>query len=92
MSPPRLLFRLAVALALLLGTAVVAAPHLDAGAAAPHGWRRLIALFARDAVLRRTSLASAAGLLVTASVFFLPGQGAARPAPRPPRSAGGVGA
>ncbi len=31
---------------------------------------RVLTLFARDAVVRRTALASALGLMVTASVFF----------------------
>jgi hypothetical protein len=32
----------------------------------------LLALFARDAAIRRTALASAVGLMVTACVFFRP--------------------
>ena len=76
----RMLFGLAGLWAGLLVAAVVAAPWLDAGEEAPRGWGRLVALFARDPVLRRTSLASAAGLVVTACVFFQPPPG---PPPRP---------
>jgi hypothetical protein len=76
----RVLFGLAGTAAALLVAAVVAAPWLDAGGEAPGGWGRLVALFARDPALRRTSLASAAGLFVTACVFFRPPSG---PAPRP---------
>jgi hypothetical protein len=67
---PWVLFRLTVGVALLLFGLVVLAPWLDAGAAHPQGWQRLIAVFARDLTLRRTALASGVGLLVTASVFF----------------------
>jgi hypothetical protein len=87
-GPSRWLFRLACAAAALLVAAVVLAPRLDDGAAAPRGWRRLAAVFARDAALRRTSLASAAGLLVTACVFFQPGP----TVPPRPRSSGVAGA
>jgi hypothetical protein len=80
----RSLFAAACAAALLLCAAVVAAPWLAGGEAA--GWRRVLALFAHDAALRRTSLASAAGLVVTACVFFRPGP---RPPRRPRRAFGG---
>jgi hypothetical protein len=66
----RWLFRLAYAAALGLVVAVVAAPWIDTSETATTSWQRMVALFAKDAVLRRTSLASAAGLLVTACVFF----------------------
>jgi hypothetical protein len=90
----RWLFRLCFALATLLLALVLLAPLLDAGEPAPTGGRRILALFARDSALRRTSLASAAGLVVTACVFFLP---ASPPAPGPdgprrPRSSGIAGA
>ncbi len=68
---PRLLFVLAFVLSILLIVLVIAAPLLDNGEA------RLLALFARDPALRRTALACAVGLVVTACVFF-------RPPPRPP--------
>jgi hypothetical protein len=99
---PRLLFRLACAAAALLVAAVLAAPWLDtarrAGGVSPllPGWARLVALFAHDAALRRTSLASAAGLLVTACVFFRPPQplpdSTPHTAPRPRPPDGGAGA
>jgi hypothetical protein len=79
---PRLLFCLAVALALGLGGAVLAAPALDRDG--PGGAGRLVAVFARDAAVRRTAAAAALGLLVTACVFFrAPRPG--RRGPRPPR-------
>lgn len=76
----RLLFVLAVgaALALLLG--VLLAPWFDTGAHDAHDARDAVALFARDVTLRRTSVASAVGLLVTACVFFR-----RRRLPSPPR-------
>jgi hypothetical protein len=81
----RLLFAAACAAALLLCAAVVAAPWLARGEG--KGWR-LLALFAHDEAVRRTSLAGAAGLVVTACVFFRGGP----PRPRRPRRAFGVGA
>jgi hypothetical protein len=69
---PRLLFVLAFAVSILLTVLVVAAPLVD------NGESRLVALFARDPALRRTALASAVGLVVTACVFF-------RPPRRPPQ-------
>ncbi len=81
----RLLFAAACAAALLLCAAVVAAPWLGGGEA--RGWRRVLALFAHATAVRRTSLASAAGLVVTACVFFRPGP--PRPPRRPRRAFGG---
>jgi hypothetical protein len=78
---PRLLFRLTLALAALLLLGVVAAPLLDREGAPSDDWSRVVSLFARDAALRRTSLASAVGLAVTGWVFFRP----ARRAVAPPR-------
>ncbi len=69
---PRLLFVLAFALSLLLIVLVIAAPLVDNGGA------RLLSLFARDPALRRTAVACAVGLIVTACVFF-------RAPPRPPQ-------
>ena len=69
---PRLLFRLTLALAALLLLLVVAAPLLDGEGGQAEGWARVVALFARDATLRRTAVASAVGLAVTAWVFFRP--------------------
>ena len=76
---PRLLFGLAFLLSLSLIVLVILAPLVDNGDAQPEGWTRLLALFAHDAAIRRTALASAFGLMVTASVFFRPPP---RPAPR----------
>jgi hypothetical protein len=82
---PRLLFCLTVALALALGSLVVAAPALDREGRPGDGWARLVAVFARDTAVRRVALAGAAGLLVTACVFFrAPARG--RRDSRPPRS------
>lgn len=50
---------------------------------------RILYLFAHDATLRRTSLASALGLIVTAFVFFQGPSERERPLRRrPPRSSG----
>jgi hypothetical protein len=84
---PRLLFGLTVAASAVLFLLVFLCPLLDNGQEQPHGWARLVAVFARDTALRRTALASAVGLLVTACVFFQP-TGPSRPArrgPRPPK-------
>jgi hypothetical protein len=83
----RALFAAACAAALLLCGAVVAAPWLDRSVS--HGGR-LLALFAHDGAVRRTSLAGAAGLVVTACVFFRGGP--RRPRPRPRRGHFGGGA
>jgi hypothetical protein len=84
----RSLFRLVCGLALLLVLLVLAAPLLDDGDAGVGGWRRLVFLFAHDVTLRRTSLASAIGMLVTACVFFQPAvdNSAQVPPPRKRRS------
>ncbi len=66
----RLLFMVTVILAIALTALVILAPWLD-GIVGP-GWDRLLEVFARDTLVRRTALASAAGLLVTALVFFRP--------------------
>lgn len=76
---PRLLFRLASALSVLLIALVILSPLVDNGEAQPAGWADVLALFARDAATRRTAVAVAAGLLVTACIFFRP--------PGPPRPA-----
>jgi hypothetical protein len=75
----RWLFRLTCAAAVALVLLVVVAPWLEGWASDP-SWARVLGLFAHDATLRRTSLASAVGLVVTAYVFF---QG---PGPPPGRS------
>jgi hypothetical protein len=76
---PRLLFGLAFALSFLLIVLVILSPLVDNGDAQPAGWAHVLALFARDPVTRRTAVASAVGLVVTACAFFRPPP---RPAPR----------
>jgi hypothetical protein len=68
----RCLFRLTCAAAVALALLVVLAPWLEGRVEPGSGWGRVVALFAQDVTLRRTSLASAAGLVVTAYVFFRP--------------------
>jgi hypothetical protein len=82
----RLLFALAVGAALSLFLLVLIAPLLDDGVSEAHG---TVALFARDVTLRRTTLASAAGLLVTAWVFFRRRRLSSAPL-RPPSSNAGA--
>jgi len=69
---PRLFFWLTVGLAgtLLLGVGV--APWFVGSETQVTAWGRLVRLFAQDATLRRTMIASAVGLIVTACVFFNP--------------------
>jgi hypothetical protein len=85
---PWLLFWLTLATAAGLVALVLACPFLDQEGIPPRGWSRWVAVFARDAVLRRTALASALALGVTAAVFFRR-PGGRRPlprrAPRPPK-------
>ncbi len=64
---PWTLFLLTTVIALSLLLAVPLAPSLDR-----EGGPALVRLFARDAVVRRTAVASGLGLLVTACVFFRP--------------------
>jgi hypothetical protein len=90
--PGRWLFGGCCALAVLLLGLVVLAPLLDEGDPAPAGAQRVVALFARDHTLRRTSLASAAGLVVTACVFFHPGSNPPTQGARRSRSSGIAGA
>jgi hypothetical protein len=89
---PRLLFLLTLGLAGSLVLMLIFAPWLDAGSPRPHSWDRLLAVFARDLVVRRTAVGAAVGLLVTAFVCFR--QPAAKPraskAPSPPRNIAGA--
>lgn len=91
---PRLLFWLACAVAAGLVGLVLLAPLLARAAVTPGTAARWLDLFAADATVRRTAVASALGLLVTACVFFRAAPAAsrqpARKQSRPP--AGGVGA
>ena len=65
---PRVLFAITMGLALLLGTTVLVAP-LAARLSSVRDVR-VLQLFASDATLRKTALASGCGLVVTAWVFF----------------------
>jgi hypothetical protein len=69
-ASPRLLYWLTVGLSFLLFLLVIVAPALDNGEKRSDPVSRSVALFARDATLRRTALAASIGLLVTACVFF----------------------
>ncbi len=69
---PFLLFYLTLAAAAALFVLVILAPLLDNGERKPEGAARCVAVFARDAVLRKTAVASALCLAVTAYVFFRP--------------------
>ena len=62
---PMMLFAATLLLAIALVLAVIVAPFLPAV-------HVLIELYAADATVRRTSLAAAVGLIVTAFVFFRP--------------------
>jgi hypothetical protein len=74
------LFLLSFLLAGLLVLLVVLAPLVDLEEEALPGWmEQVLALFARDAVVRRISLAGAIGLAATASVFFRPTRRRERP-------------
>lgn len=64
---PRLLFLTTLGLGLALGAAIGLAPLLVSEDAP-----RLLELLAGDILVRRTGLASALGLAVTAFVFFRP--------------------
>ncbi|HEY1377767.1 MAG TPA: hypothetical protein VGF55_13295 [Gemmataceae bacterium] len=77
---PGVLFVLCLALAAALGGLVAAAPWLDPGEPVEGAYGRTVALFARDAVVRRTAVAAAVGLMATAVIFFRP------PYSRPPRA------
>ena len=89
----RVLFALGCGAAGLLVSVVLLAPLLDDGEEPSRS--RAVAVLARDAALRRTCLASAAGLVVSACVFFRPGRRAtleAMPPPPRPRHGGVAGA
>jgi hypothetical protein len=65
---PRLLFLATLGVAGALSGIVLLAPWL-----ADNFHSSLFTMFAKDAIVRRTSLGSAVGLVVTAFVFFRPG-------------------
>ena len=66
------LFLLTVVAAVSLAGLVLTAPWLTEIRTEPAIWERLFRLFADDATVRRTALASTLGLFVTAWVFFRP--------------------
>ncbi|MCI0639433.1 MAG: hypothetical protein L0Y72_01985 [Gemmataceae bacterium] len=63
----RFLYFATLAIALTLAAAVVLAPLWPDG-----NIPALVSVFARDAIVRQTALASSVGLAVTAFVFFRP--------------------
>ena len=82
---PRSLFRVTVLAATVLLGGVALAPALGDGGVGLGGWSRLLNLFAHDPVVRRTALAGAIGLYVTAGVFFRMPPKPRNGSPRPPR-------
>lgn len=68
----QMLFFLACLIAGALVLLVVLAPSVEANDAPASIWRDMLDLFARDVVVRRISVATAIGLVVTAFIFFLP--------------------
>jgi hypothetical protein len=79
-APPRVFYWLGLGAAALLFLLVALAPLVDNETSRP------LALFAHDVTLRRTTLASAAGLVVTACVFFrAPAPAEPAPASKTPR-------
>src|SRR5437899_1737341 len=65
---PGCCFVVALGTALLLGVAVLIAPWLASG----DNDHPVLALFAHDATVRRTSIAGALGLAATSFIFFRP--------------------
>jgi hypothetical protein len=82
----RWLFRCSLALAASLAAFIAIAPWLGVDPA-PGLLGKLIALFGHDRTLRQAGLASAAGLAVTARVFFQPTGRPSRAPRRPPSDA-----
>ena len=80
---PWLLFRLTIGLSIFLILLVFLCPWMDNGQVQARGWRQIVGLFAQDVTLRRTTLASALGLAVTACIFFRQPVLPARVPPRP---------
>jgi hypothetical protein len=85
----RWLFRGSLGLAAGMVVLVAVAPWLG-GDAAGGTTARLMALLGYDTTLRRTCLAAAVGLAVTACVFFQPVGRPARPPRRPPSDVAGA--
>lgn len=86
---PRLLFLITVLLSLGLAAAVFISPLLGADERAGL-WSDMRSMFAGDMTVRRTAVASAIGLMVTAWIFFRTratsdaGHKSAKKAHRPP--------
>lgn len=88
---PLIFFWLAQTLAFLLLALVFLASVLDRDLdLSDAGWPRLLVLFARDVVVRRTAVASALGLIVTACVFFQAPKAGPAPVDTPARTPGNV--
>ena len=78
---PGVLYWLCLACAAILLALVLAGPTLDGSKEfVPEGARPIVRLFAEDATVRQTAIASALGLVVTAFAFFR------GPYLRPPRA------
>src|SRR5262245_5476690 len=82
---PRFLFWLTTGVASLLLALVLLCPLGDPGQPATGTVPRLRGRFARDPLVRRTTVASALALYVTASVFFRPGAKSRAAGPRSPK-------
>jgi hypothetical protein len=67
---PWILFRFFLMLAGFLILLILLCPFLDDGRANPDRSHRLIAIMARDLVIRRTAIAGSAGIAATAWIFF----------------------
>jgi hypothetical protein len=83
----RWLFRCSLAVAATLIALIVIAPWLGGDDSL---FGRLLHLFGHDLTVRRTGLAGAAGLGVTALVFFQPAGRPAHPPDRPPADVTGA--
>ena len=93
----RLLFILNVSLAVLLLALVLGCPLLGLDPRQTDGWQRVVSLFAEDVTVRRTAIASAIGLFVTAVIFYRRTDAPAKPRkprqpapPPPPRVVAGA--
>lgn len=80
---PLMLFGGVMLVAILLLAVVTAMPFVVAELPTTHP---LLVMFAEDATVRRTSIAGAIGLIVTACVFFRPNAAVLgrKPSPKPP--------
>jgi hypothetical protein len=86
----RFLFRLTLGLAGALFLLVALAPSVAVVTERADLLSRILLLFSRDVVVRRTAVGAGVGLVVTAFVFFhLPQRRSFRP-PSPPRKMAGA--